>query len=96
VFSRLNGKPPSEPAAGEWPIPAGDSEQYWNSVKQSVYENANKLISSIENLPDEKLEEKIGEERYASLGTGLTVEGTVIGLIQHNAYHAGQISLLKK
>lgn len=96
VLSRFEGKMPSVPASGDWPMPENETLDYWESVKQSIYKNTNKLLTTIENFPESKLEEIVGGERNASLGTGFTFRGMIIGVLQHNAYHAGQIALLKK
>ena len=42
------------------------------------------------------LAERVGSERDAPLGTGVSHEGLVQGALQHNAYHGGQIALLRK
>ena len=43
-----------------------------------------------------RLHESVGPARDAPLGTGVTFYGMLHGLIQHDAYHAGQIVLLKR
>ena len=35
-------------------------------------------------------------DRNPALGTGVTHRAMVHGVIQHNAYHSGQISLLRR
>jgi hypothetical protein len=35
-------------------------------------------------------------DRDPALGTGATYRGMVNGLVQHNAYHSGQLALLRK
>jgi len=96
ILSRLEGNLPSEPINGDWPISKNETEEYWDEVKMNLYTNTKKLISVLENISDEKLNKIVGEERNAPLGTGFTFEEMIVGLLQHNAYHAGQISLLKK
>ncbi len=96
ILKRLNGGKPSLPAMGDWPTSKDKSEEYWQAVKQKIFDDTNKLIAVIKNFPEEKLDETVGGERNISLGTGFSFEGLIIGLVQHNAYHAGQIALLKK
>jgi uncharacterized damage-inducible protein DinB len=96
VLSRFEGNPPAEPKEGDWPNTQSSSAEYWESLKQKIYDNTNKLIDVVKNMTDEKLNEPVGKERNAPLGTGYTFEEMLIGLLQHNAYHAGQISLLAK
>jgi hypothetical protein len=39
---------------------------------------------------------RIGDVRDPALGSGVTNYVTLHGIVQHHAYHAGRISLLKK
>jgi len=96
ALSRIRGNNPSEPSMGDWPIPQFQTEEYWQTVKHKLFADTNKLINVIKELHEEKLDEIVGGERNAPLGTGFSFEGLIIGLIQHNAYHSGQIALLKK
>lgn len=96
ILSRFNGNKPSEPQIGDWPVPENYTEEYWNTVKRNLYDATNKLISVVQKFPEEKLEKIVGGERNIPLGTGFSFEGLILGLVQHNAYHLGQISLLKK
>ena len=96
TLSRFNGNKPSEPQIGDWPVPENYTAEYWNTVKQNLFETTNKLISVVQKFPEENLDNIVGGERNISLGTGVSFEGLISGLVQHNAYHLGQISLLKK
>jgi uncharacterized damage-inducible protein DinB len=96
VLSRLNGNQPKDPDVGDWPLPKLESEEYWKNVKDSIYKNSNSLIEALKNFSDEKLDTIVGAERNPELGTGYTYETMIIGLLQHHAYHSGQISILNK
>lgn len=96
ILKRFNGNQPSPPEMGDWPQPKSQSKEYWKEVVQTLYVGTNKLIEVVKKFPEDKLDEIIGEERNAPLGTGFSFEGLIIGLVQHNAYHSGQIALLKK
>jgi len=96
TLSRFNGNKPSEPQIGDWPVPENKTDEYWKTVKQNLFDTTNKLIFAIKDFPEEKLDSIVGEGRDISLGTGFSFEGLISGLVQHNAYHLGQISLLKK
>jgi len=96
VLSRINGNAPALPANGDWPEPQNHSDEYWQAIKQNLFINTNKLIAALNNFPKEKLDEVTVAERNQHLGTGFSFEGLIIGLVQHNAYHAGQIALIKK
>ncbi len=96
VLSRLNGNVHNEPLNGDWQDPKEISEKYWAELKQQLYNNTNKLIAALKNISTEKLSKIVGTERNAAAGTGYTHEVMIFGLLQHTAYHSGQISLLKK
>ncbi|MCL4550491.1 MAG: hypothetical protein M1495_18220 [Bacteroidetes bacterium] len=64
--------------------------------EQQLHDNTNKLIEALKRFPAEKLSQIVGSEGNAVSATGYTYEFMISGLLQHNAYDGGQISLLKK
>jgi uncharacterized damage-inducible protein DinB len=94
VNKRLQGSSPCEPERGDWP--ESDSNNYadWNELKAKIFSAFDFTIKLIRELPIEKFEEKIGNEYSAQLATGFNYRETILGLMQHNIYHAGQISFL--
>ena len=54
------------------------------------------LATAVARLPAERWSEPVGGERDAPLGTGVSHAAMVAGLLQHDAYHGGQIGLLRK
>jgi uncharacterized damage-inducible protein DinB len=96
VLSRFNGNPPAEPSRGDWPNPEKSTDEYWESVKNALYESSKKLMEAVLNSPDGLLDSPAEAERVPALGTGFTPEELIYGVVQHNAYHMGQISLLNK
>lgn len=96
ALDRLNGKEIGDPSVGDWPPTTDNSEKYWIKLTQQLYDNTNKLIAAVKNFPAEKFNVIVGSERNAAMGTGYTYEFMISGVLQHNAYHGGQISLLKK
>jgi len=54
------------------------------------------LLGVIQNFPEEQWNEPMNEDRSPELGTGVSFEELVRGLIQHHIYHSGQISLLAR
>ncbi|MFB9844276.1 DinB family protein [Mucilaginibacter ginsenosidivorans] len=96
VLDRLNGKEASQPLSGDWPDTGAPDEQKWhNYVNDLKLVNVN-LSGLIQNFPEEKWEELMNENREPGLGTGVTNEELVNGLIQHHVYHSGQIALLSR
>ena len=96
VAKRLRGGDPTPPAGGDWPSPDDLTEQAWSRARGELGAVHEELLSALAAFPRERLHEKVGAERSAPLGTGVTYLEMVDGVLQHAAYHAGQISLLEK
>jgi len=96
VEQRLDGKVPTLPEQGDWPpVPNDDAE--WARVFGHLDASHRSLVAAVRRLTDADLERPVGEEgREAGLGTGVTIAVMLHGIIAHDVYHAGQISLLKK
>lgn len=96
VIDRLNGKEASLPLSGDWPETGTPEEQKWhNYVNDLKLVNVN-LLRAISNFPGEKWSELVNDRREPELGTGVTNEQLVGGLIQHHIYHSGQIAILNR
>ena len=61
----------------------------WNQIKDQLLKTHNMLLSSLEKMTDHKLSELVENKAY-------DYYTLLHGVIQHDIYHAGQISLLKK
>lgn len=96
MLSRFEGNEPKEPVIGDWPWVKYDDEKYWNEIRENIYSTHNRLIKLVETFPVEKYEDKIGTEQKTELATGFTYRESLLGLMQHNIYHVGQIALIKK
>ncbi len=96
VKNRIEGKEPSEPEMGDWPDIKEYQNESWYSIKNKLFDSTEKLIESIKKFPGNKFSEMAGNFRDAPLGTGTTYEAMIMGLVQHNAYHGGQVSMLMK
>ncbi len=96
VMDRMNGLPSGIPTSGDWPPIGKPDEQKWqNYVEDLKLVNVN-LIGIIQNFPPDQWNEPTNDERDRELGTGVTYEELINGLIQHHIYHSGQIALLKR
>jgi len=96
VSSRLEGNDPKEPERGDWPEADKLNEADWSDLVDRVFEAHEKLLELVRNLPFEKFEEQVGVGRDKELGTGYSYREMLVGLMEHNIYHGGQIGLLKK
>ena len=77
--------PKIEPPA-DWPKPSGS----WQDAVAELEREQSALIAALRTFPEERLEETITEPK------GYTFAVLIQGVIEHNAYHGGQISILKK
>jgi uncharacterized damage-inducible protein DinB len=94
VMDRLNGMTASMPSSGDWPETSAPDEKKWQQyVNDFKLVNVN-LLGLIQNFEEEKWTEPILDERNPELGTGVSNEELVRGLIQHHIYHSGQVAIL--
>lgn len=82
---------PSEEVTPEmdWPRIASTSDDGWQTSLQELHDSARLLCERVALLSDGDLERIVEGRDY-------TVEVLLLGLPQHDAYHTGQIMLLKK
>ena len=59
-------------------------------MKSQYWEEARHFVELINQLPDDKLWDIFGHEKYGNYFSNL------IGVIEHTHYHLGQIALVKK
>jgi uncharacterized damage-inducible protein DinB len=96
VTRRVTGHPPAEPIEGDWPIPRATDEAGWAAMHLELAEAMARLTEAVAGFPEARWNDKVGDARDAALGTGVTYEQTVLGLVQHLAYHGGQVAILRK
>jgi uncharacterized damage-inducible protein DinB len=73
----------------DWPPADDTSEAAWEQAKAALDRGHEALREAISRVSEERLDEPILEGMS-------TVYVTLHGAIQHDLYHAGQISMLKK
>jgi uncharacterized damage-inducible protein DinB len=88
VLKRLQGIDYKISPQENW-IPAKQINCKWADTVNALKENKNALISELQNLPDERLDEPI-------LKNHTSIYENLHGFIQHAYYHFGQIVLMKK
>jgi uncharacterized damage-inducible protein DinB len=97
VTRRVEGGLAGEPQMGDWPAPpSAPDERAWRSARGALDDAHVALRDAVRTLEASRLAARVGDERSASLGTGVTFAQTINGLVQHDAYHSGQIALVKK
>jgi uncharacterized damage-inducible protein DinB len=96
VARRLDGGDPAPPAEGDWPAVGRLSEEAWSEARAALGEAHAALSSAVARFPEARWRDRVGGERDAPLGTGVSYAAMIIGLLQHDAYHGGQVGLLRK
>jgi uncharacterized damage-inducible protein DinB len=96
VARRLEGGEPGPPAEGDWVAVGPVSERAWARARSALGEAHAALAVAVERFPEARWRDRVGGERDAPLGTGVNYAAMVTGLLQHDAYHGGQIGLLRQ
>jgi len=96
VAERVMGKPASDPAAGDYPAVGDPTPARWTAALDALDAAHRRLVDLTRNLTDEQVFRPTKDPRDRALGTGVTVYELLHGIVQHDAYHAGQIAILKR
>lgn len=87
---QISGAPrPSVGAEADWAAGAPASEADWQAACAALEAAHAGLRAAVLDLAEGRLDE-------ARSGSDTTIRGLLQGTLQHNAYHAGQIALLRK
>jgi uncharacterized damage-inducible protein DinB len=96
VARRATGAPAAEPSEGDWP-PVGDpAPERWTAALEGLDAAHQRLLEAVGDVSDETLTAASLDRRDRPLGAGVTYYELFHGIVQHDAYHAGQIALLKR
>jgi uncharacterized damage-inducible protein DinB len=97
VTRRLQGRTASEPEMGDWPaLPDLPDERAWRAALSALDQAHIAMRDIVRALDVSRLATRVGDERSPALGSGVTFAQTINGLVQHDAYHSGQIAVVKK
>jgi uncharacterized damage-inducible protein DinB len=96
VARRLTEGDPRIPDEGDWPPVPDPTPDAWAATLRSLDLAHDRLVETLRTLPSERLDERVGGGRNAPLGAGVTYRAMLHGLAQHDAYHTGQIAILKR
>lgn len=97
VTRRVREHEARDPEMGDWPaVPARADEAAWRKAVQALDAAHADLVAVVRSLDAAGLTRRVGDARDRALGTGLTVEQTVNGLVQHDAYHSGQVAVVRR
>jgi uncharacterized damage-inducible protein DinB len=96
VASRVRGADAKNPPE-DWPAQKfGGGEKAWQAAKDDLGAAQKELEQAVDALKPDDLLRWIGDQRDPALGAGVPVGTVIRGLLQHHAYHQGQIALLKR
>lgn len=93
---RANGKPAREPAGGDYPDVGDPTSVRWKAALEALDASHTNLVAVVKGMSDDDLLGPTNDPRNRPLGTGVTYYELLHGIVQHDAYHAGQIAILKK
>jgi uncharacterized damage-inducible protein DinB len=99
TVNRIQGKQAGDPPEGDWPAaPQGTAatDAEWRKALACLDDGHRRLMEAVRALPADHLHAPTIDYRKRADGRGATRCVTLHGVAQHDAYHAGQISLLKK
>ena len=96
VCRRVEGAAPNSPAEGDWPDPPAPDAAAWRATLDALDRAHRRLIAATRLLQPGRLQDMVGAHRDRPLGTGVSFAAMLLGSVQHDVYHAGQIVLLKK
>ena len=90
AYRRMQGEAVTNvPPEVDFPAGAAASEEAWRATLAGLDRAHRRLHARLLALDDEQLDGPVA-------GSDPTVRGQLLGILQHNAYHAGQIALLRK
>jgi len=89
VAKRLQGQPATLSDAQNFGHLDSTTEQSWMSAVAILRQNHAQLINLVSALPESRLSERVPGKDY-------DVRFMLYGALQHAAYHAGQIAILKR
>ncbi len=94
--ARATGKPAGDPAGGDWPKVGAPTAERWKAALAALDESHQNLAKVVRDISDEELLKPTNDPRNRAAGTGVSYYELLHGIVQHDAYHAGQIAILKK
>jgi uncharacterized damage-inducible protein DinB len=96
VERRLRDGTAADPERGDWPAVEGEASTSWGEVRTLLDHAGSSLGDVLAQFPRERLHEEVWRQSGESpVGIDRSYSALLSGLAQHNAYHGGQVSLLK-
>lgn len=89
VKHRINGKDVDPNEEDDWPLVSHPNEATWHRTCEKLYKSADEVAHAIRSITATQMNETVPGKSY-------TWHVMISGLASHDAYHSGQISLLRK
>jgi uncharacterized damage-inducible protein DinB len=96
VARRATGEPAQEPEAGDWPEVGDPTPERWKAALAALDASHLRLVEVVRGMTDQKLLQPTSDPRNRELGTGVSYYELLHGIVQHDAYHAGQIAIVRR
>jgi uncharacterized damage-inducible protein DinB len=106
VTRRLHGAAPALPPAGDWPavpdLTGAERTRAWSEARTALDTARGALLTAVAAFDPARLDERLpptasdDQDSDAALGVRHTFHGMLVGLAEHNAYHGGQLVLLRR
>lgn len=96
VRRRLEGGKHGEPVEGDWPAVSSTTAAAWKQATDGLRRAHAELARTLAATDDARLARQVTGSQVDSSGKPVTLYQTTVGILQHDAYHAGQIAILKR
>ena len=93
---RAAGAPAGAPPGGDWPAVGDPTPERWRAALAALDASHENLVRAVRDMSDAHLLKPTNDSRDSSTGIGVSYYELFHGIVQHDAYHGGQIALLKK
>lgn len=89
LAARVRGGPKAEPARGDWPPPLHDAEAAWPAALTALAAARADLVAAIREQTEQALGLLVPASEFSRFDSAY-------GLADHDAYHLGQVAMIKK
>ena len=96
VAGRVRGIGAKAPERGDWPAVESTTPEAWAAALADLATARKQLLADVDASHEEDIQIHVKNYSAPFADTGISRAGTVVGLIEHDAYHIGQIALLKR
>jgi uncharacterized damage-inducible protein DinB len=96
IARRLEGHEAGTPMEGDFPAAPHDRAAEWPKALAWLDESHGRLLAAVRALAEEDLHKPVLDYRTNPSGQGATRYTTLRSVLQHHAYHAWQIAVLKR